>query len=175
VSDGAENPSPAGSQHPIDENLRSVAAIEEAARRSHTLMERVGDLVVRFAGSGTFIFLHVAWFLGWMGVNLTGAWGIRPFDPFPFTFLTLVVSLEAIFLSAFVLLNQNRMSRQADERAALDLQINMLAEQESTQALDLLRRICERLEIPVDDAAVHKLSQKTSVESLASDIQSEKR
>jgi uncharacterized membrane protein len=67
-----------------------------------------------------------------------------PFDPFPFSFLTLVVSLEAIFLSVFVLMSQNRMTRQADKRAHLDLQIYLLAEQELTTILHMLRGLCKK-------------------------------
>ena len=73
--------------------------------------------------------------------------GVRPFDPFPFSFLTLIVSLEAIFLSIFVLLSQNRLTREADKRAHLNLQVDLLTEQESTIALRLLQRICHHLGI----------------------------
>jgi uncharacterized membrane protein len=90
---------------------------------------------------------HLAWFGTWIVVNGGVLPGFEPFDPYPFSFLTLVVSLEAIFLSIFVLLSQNRLTRQAEKRAHLDLQVNLLAEQESTIALQLLQRICEHLGI----------------------------
>ena len=93
------------------------------------------------------------------------------FDPYPFSFLTLIVSLEAIFLSLFVLISQSRMSREADRRAHLDLQVNLLAEQENTKALEMLHRISQHLglEIPRDDE-VHGLIEKTHVDHLASEL-----
>jgi uncharacterized membrane protein len=79
----------------------------------------------------------------------------RPFDPFPFGFLMLLVSLEAIFLTAIVLMTQNRMRRQADKRAHLDLQVNLLAEQELTAMLQMLNALCERMGVaaPARDSA----------------------
>jgi Protein of unknown function (DUF1003) len=80
-------------------------------------------------------------------VGLVSGW--RPIDPFPFSFLTLVVSLEAIFLSIFVLVSQNNLTRQSERRAHLDLQINLLAEQESTKTVALLERIAAHLHVPI--------------------------
>jgi uncharacterized membrane protein len=104
------------------------------------------------AGTGWFAGLHVVWFAGWIAWNtwLVASW--RPVDPFPFSFLTLVVSLEAIFLTLFVLISQNNLTRQSERRAHLDLQVNLLAEQESTKtvALGCTRRkrgditVCQR-------------------------------
>ncbi len=96
--------------------------------------------------------------------------GVRPFDPYPFSFLTLVVSLEAIFLSIWILIGQNEMERLADRRAHLDLQINMLAEQESTAAIRMLQRISERLGIPPDDTVDTALAEETDVERIATAI-----
>lgn len=96
------------------ENIRAVADIEHEylAQRSHE--ERLGDTVARFAGSATFFVLNVVWYLAWILLNARIIPGLHPFDPYPFTFLTLMVSLEAIFLAIFVLASQNRMSRLAD-------------------------------------------------------------
>jgi uncharacterized membrane protein len=94
--------------------------------------------------------------------------GSRPFDPFPFSFLTLVVSLEAIFLTLLVLMSQNRMIKEADKRAHLDLQLNMLAEQEGTELLRLVQKICKHLGMDeeADEAAQH-LQEQTDVHQLA--------
>ena len=97
---------------------------------------------------------------------------VPPFDPFPFNFLTLLVSLEAIFLSLFVLMSQNRMVRQADKRAHLDLQIDLLAEQELTATLHMLKALCAKLEVDVSipDERVRAMLNETDVHKLASDL-----
>jgi uncharacterized membrane protein len=108
--------------------------------------------------------LHVLWFVGWIAWNtgLVSRW--RPVDPFPFSFLTLVVSLEAIFLSIFVLVSQNHLTRQSERRAHLDLQINLLAEQESTKTVALLERIAAHLHVPLPtDPAEHELAAPTDI------------
>ena len=98
--------------------------------------------------------------------------GIEPFDPFPFGFLTLVVSLEAIFLSVFVLMSQNRMTRQADKRAHLDLQIDLLAEQELTTILHMLRALCAKhgVDVDVPNERMRQQLKDTDVHTLASTL-----
>jgi uncharacterized membrane protein len=86
------------------------------------------DMITRFAGSMKFIYGHIVWFGLWISVNI-GLTGFgRPFDKFPFGLLTLVVSLEAIFLSTFVMLSQNRSSARADIRSQLDFETNLRSE-----------------------------------------------
>jgi uncharacterized membrane protein len=97
--------------------------------------------------SGRVLAGHVLWFGGWIAANTGVVPGIAPFDPYPFPLLTMVVSLEAIFLSLFVLASQNRLSRQSDKRAQLDLQIDLLAEREMTAVLRLLNDIAEHLQV----------------------------
>ena len=84
------------------------------------------------------VYLHAVWFIVWITINLRWIPGVKPFDPFPFGLLTMIVSLEAIFLSTFVLVSQNRMTVLADKRADLDLQINLLSEYEVTRILTLV-------------------------------------
>jgi uncharacterized membrane protein len=91
-----------------------------------------------------FVYLHLFWIGGWVIYNL-GWLGLKPFDPYPFGLLTMIGSLEAIFLSTFVLISQNRMAAAADKRAELDLQINLLAEHEVTQVLTLTDAIAQHL------------------------------
>jgi uncharacterized membrane protein len=93
---------------------------------------------------------------------------MRPFDPFPFPFLTMTVSLEAIFLTLFVLASQNRLGRQADKRAHLDLQIDLLAEREMTAVLQLLQDIASHLKVPetVTPEAIRDLVIETDVQRL---------
>src|SRR6185295_12599703 len=121
-----------------------------------------------FAGSTSFIIFHIIWFAGWILINLRLIPGIRPFDPLPFSFLTLVVSLEAIFLTLLVLMSQNRMTKEADKRAHLDLQLNMLAEQEGTMILRLVKKISNHLGLEKDiEESIHPLEEETDVNQLA--------
>jgi uncharacterized membrane protein len=155
------------------DNVKRIAQLEEAALHQRTLSDRVGDRVSRHAGSGKFVVLHIVWFLTWLAINTGLFSGIRPFDPYPFTFLTMIVSLEAIFLSIFLLISQNRMTRQADRRAHLDLQIDLLAEQEMTMMLKMLRRLCEKAGVPAEDGGdeIKVLLQKTDPQQLMKDLQ----
>lgn len=131
----------------VAQNVETVAQIEAAERRRRSAAERVSDALAQMAGTGWFAGLNLAGFAGWIAWN-TGLLPGPPIDPFPFSFLTLVVSLEAIFLSIFVLISQNTLTRLSERRAHLDLQINLLAEQESTKTLALLERIAQELHIP---------------------------
>ena len=132
----------------------------------------VSDWIARTAGSGPVLVLHVVWFGAWVTVNAGAVRGIRPFDPFPFPFpfLTMTVSLEAIFLTLFVLASQNRLGRQADKRAHLDLQIDLLAEREMTAVLQLLQDIAHHLKVEskVTPEQLRDLAKKTDVRSLTS-------
>jgi uncharacterized membrane protein len=99
--------------------------------------------------------------------------GWRPVDPFPFAFLTLIVSLEAIFLSIFVLISQNNLTRQSERRAQLDLQINLLAEQESSKTVALLERIAQQLNVPIPkDSSATELAAPTDIRDVVSTLDS---
>jgi uncharacterized membrane protein len=130
-------------------NVEAVAQLEAADRARQTTAERFSDSIARMAGTGWFAGLHVLWFTMWIAWNSGFLPGVRPIDPFPFSFLTLVVSLEAIFLTLFVLISQNNLTRLSERRAHLDLQVNLLAEQESTKTVALLERIAQKLDIPL--------------------------
>ncbi len=136
-------------EHPIlasvlEQNIKSVSAQRDriAARRS--VQDKISDAITDFSGHMAFVYLHVLWFTGWIAWNL-GAFGAKPFDPFPFGLLTLIVSLEAIFLSTFVLISQNRIGEDSERRANLHLQIGLLTEHEVTRALKMLDQIQEKL------------------------------
>jgi uncharacterized membrane protein len=125
--------------------VATIAALEADTLAHRTRAERLAAQVTRMAGTPWFVLLHVGWFGAWLLVSVNAVPGVPSFDPFPFSLLTLVVSLEAIFLAIFVLISQNQMTRQADRRAHLDLQINLLAEQESQRTVELLRCIAVQL------------------------------
>ncbi len=154
---------------PIRANLAAVARLERATRRARTHAHRLAGTVTRLAGSGPAILIHALWFAGWILVNV-GLFGVRPFDPFPFFLLTMIVALEVIFLTLFVLLNQNHMARQANKRAHLEFQVTLLAEREMTLVLRMLKELSEQLgntsatarelEVLLKDTDVASLSAK---------------
>jgi uncharacterized membrane protein len=151
-------------------NIETVAKLEEEFLRDRSVADRVADAVGRFSGSLAFVVLHALIYAGWIIVNLGLVPGIRRFDPYPFMLLSMVVSLEAIFLSTFVLMKQNRMSRRAEQREHLDLQVNLLAEREMTLVLQILKRISRRLGINLTTEDLEELSEETSVEALADQL-----
>jgi uncharacterized membrane protein len=153
-------------------NVEAVAQLEAADRARQTAAERLSDAIARMAGTGWFAGLHVVWFAAWIAWNAGLASGWRPIDPFPFSFLTLVVSLEAIFLSLFVLISQNNLTRQSERRAHLDLQINLLAEQESTRTVELLERIARQLHVPVPPDSESELTVPTDIQEVVSTLDS---
>jgi len=153
----------------IRENIEAVVRLEEGFDGNRSQVQRVADAIGRFAGSIPFVMLHVFVYGAWIIANSRVVPGLRPFDPFPFMLLSMVVSLEAIFLSTFVLIVQNRMSQRADQRAHLDLQINLLAEKEMTLMLQMLQRICTRLGVRPGEQ-VEELSEEISIEDLAEQL-----
>jgi len=152
----------------VQKNIESIMRLDKHTSRQRSIAEHVADKITTFAGSTPFIIFHIVWFGGWILVNLRLIPGVSPFDPFPFSFLTLVVSLEAIFLALLVLKSQNRMTKEADKRAHIDLQINMLAEQEGTKILNMIQRIGKHLGLEEEiDEAMQQLSQETDVNQVA--------
>lgn len=160
---------------PTEYNVKAIAELEKEALHERSTTERISDVITGFAGSITCLIIHIVIFATWAVVNLDLVPGIRPFDPFPFGILTLVVSSEGVFLAIFILISQNRMTRLSDRRAHLDLQISMLAEQEMTLMLRLQQRLCEHFGLEVEEAKeeAQRLMQKTNVQQLVNDLEEE--
>jgi uncharacterized membrane protein len=155
---------------PIRANIAAVARLERATSRARTHGHRLAGIVTRLAGSGPSILLHALWFTGWILVNL-GFFGARPFDPVPFSVLTMVVSLEVIFLTLFVLLNQNQMTAQARKRAHLEFQVTLLAEREMTLVLRMLKEVSDQLGVTSATAGeLEALLKQTDVGSLSAKL-----
>jgi uncharacterized membrane protein len=153
---------------PSDGTIEAVAQIEHAAYEARSWMDHLAGTITRAAGTGTAILLHIGWFSFWLLVNLRHLSGVEPFDPVPFNLLTTIVSLEAIFLTLFVLISQNRMSREADKRAELDLQVNLLAEKEATMILRMLQEISQRLGVTGRTTKdLQDLLKETKIDELA--------
>lgn len=145
--------------------------MERDATDCRSIGERMGDAIAHRAGRLWFIGAHAIWFGGWMLLNAGLVPGIRAFDPYPYQFLTFVVSLEAIFLSLFILMSQNRGNKQADSRSHLDLQINLLAEQESTKMLQMLQKLCEHHKLSIaNDPEIELLKSPTQPETLVQEL-----
>ena len=153
-------------------NIETVARMEREFLEQRTWTERLGDSIAGFVGTMSFILIHLLALLAWIIIN-TGKLGIPPFDPYPFVLLTMIVSMEGVLLATFVLMKQNRMSRRADQRDHLNLQIDLLAEKEITKILQLQRAMCQRLGIrdAEADREVEELSGHTAVESLARELE----
>ncbi len=164
---------PSPSRGPSRTNVQRIAELEIEALHRRSIVDRLWDTLVTIAGGSWFAAFHVIWFTAWIAVNRGYVKGFKPFDPYPFNLLTMIVSLEAIFVTIAVLNSQNRMTRLADRRMHLDLQINILAEAESTATLRLLRHIAEHLHVPSEDTCDQndELVTETDVSSLARELE----
>ena len=155
----------------IERNIRTVTRLHREAAERRGFQDRIADAITSFSGRMPFVYFHIVWFAAWILAN-TGKFGIRTFDPFPYGLLTMIVSLEAIFLSTFVLISQNRISDEADRRAHLDLQMGLLTEHELTRALQMLDAIQDKLGIENDaDIELAQLEMETRPEDVLAEIE----
>lgn len=129
----------------VHRNIRALMAVRKEFDATKSAQDRIADTITHFVGSMPFVYIHALWFGGWLVINTGVVPGVKPFDPFPFVMLAMIASVEAIFLSTFVLISQNRMAVLADKRADLDLQINLLAEHEITRLIAIVDAIAERV------------------------------
>ena len=140
-------------------NIDALLDSRRAEDRDKSTQDRISDSITAFTGSLRFVYIHAAVFGAWIVWNLGWIPGLPPFDP-SFVVLAMIASVEAIFLSTFVLISQNRMQAQAEKRAELDLQISLLAEHEVTQLMHLVDAIARRLDVhPADDREIQEAKQ----------------
>ncbi|MEH2237515.1 DUF1003 domain-containing protein [Nostoc sp.] len=155
----------------IERNIRTIIRLRVKAANKRNLQDRIADAITSFSGHIVFVYVHIVWFGGWIIVN-TGKLGVHPFDPFPYGLLTMVVSLEAIFLSTFVLISQNQLSEESEYRANLNLQIALLTEHEVTRVLQMLDAIQDKMGIENDeDSELADLEMETKPEDVLSEIE----
>lgn len=154
------------------ENIQTIAELEREFESQRTRSEALADTIADFVGSIPFVGMHLLAIAVWIVINLGVVPGLRPFDPFPFILLALIVSCEGVILATFVLMKQNRMSRAADRRAHLNLQIDLLAEKEITKLLQLELLVCKHMGIeqPFTDEEATDLSRDTAVQALAEEL-----
>jgi len=160
------------SQSHIEEHIDLIAKHEQDFLVRRTPSERLGDTIAGFAGSLLFVGIHLAVFAGWMIFNAASFTNPRHFDPPPFPLLGTLVALEAILLASIILMRQSRMSRRAEERDHLMLQILLLTEKEITAVLAMDRKIAGQvgLQRVANDKELEQLSQHTSIDDVAQTI-----
>ena len=158
--------------HTVRDNIQTIIRLEQQQDNERSLGDRVGDTIGTFAGTITFVVLHLLLFVAWAVVNRGVIPGVPAFDPYPFSLLTMIVSMEGVLITTFVLIKQNRMGVRADRRNQLDLQINLLTEKEVTKVIQMLERIAAHLEIEqqVTDAETQELGKVTAVNELAKEL-----
>ncbi|MGK6319402.1 DUF1003 domain-containing protein [Sphingomonas sp. DT-204] len=142
----------------LRDNIARLTERQRTEANMAPLSQRLADRITRFTGSMTFVGIHLVLYGTWIAINLGWIPGVPRFDP-SFVVLAMEASVEAIFLSTFVLISQNRMAAEADRRADLDLHINLLAEHELTRLAGLIERIAERVGVPVDDAELEEIKR----------------
>jgi uncharacterized membrane protein len=152
-------------------NIELIAQLEATAAAKRSPADYIADAITHFCGSMAFVYVHVVWFGGWI------LWHFLPrlpealrFDPYPFQFLTFIVSLEAIFLSTFILISQNRQKQITELRNHLDLQINLLSEQENSKVLAMLEALLRHHGLVQPDPEVTSLAEDTQPDMLVQQI-----
>ncbi|MBH5369397.1 DUF1003 domain-containing protein [Bradyrhizobium sp. CNPSo 4016] len=133
----------------LERNIQALVARRRREQRAASGQDKLADAITAFTGSMIFVYLHLAVFGFWIIANLHWIPGLPAWDE-SFVVLAMIASVEAIFLSTFVLISQNRMTAAADKRADLDLQISLLAEHELTKVARLLTQIADRLDVKPD-------------------------
>lgn len=147
--DSPPTPHPADSElaDVVHRNIDALLEVRKKFERGKSRQDRISDRITAFTGSMPFLYLHLALLAAWLAINMGWIPGLKPFDPFPFVMLAMIASVEAIFLSTFVLISQNRAASLAEKRAELDLQINLLTEHEVTRLIELVDSIARHLKI----------------------------
>jgi uncharacterized membrane protein len=160
------SPDPPGLTSVLSRNLHRMHDRRAKEEAQATFSERVSDAITKFAGSMTFVIIHAIAYGTWIAINLGVAPGIKPFDP-SFVVLAMEASVEAIFLSTFVLISQNRMMGAAAKQSDLDLQINLLAEHELTRLVSLVDAMAKKMgvdTVPAEELA--EIKQDVSPEAV---------
>src|ERR687892_2739821 len=155
----------------LERNIRALQLRRQREEKRARLEERLADAITRFTGSMRFVCLHLALFGFWIAANLGWVPGVAAWDP-SFVVLAMVASVEAIFLSTFVLISQNRMAAAADKRADLDLQISLLAEHEVTRLVTLVSGVADRMGVKTEaDAEVQEITRDVAPEAVLDELE----
>ncbi len=150
----------------VEGNIGRIAKIEAEQQRSRTYTEKIAMVITKFAGSMPFLYFHIFLVIAWIVTNL----GFYEFDKFPFFFLVFIIGVETLFLSIFILISRNHQDTVDRRQNHLHLQINMLAEQESTKTLELLQKVAEKVGIDASDIVMEHLLADIHPEDLVERI-----
>lgn len=164
-------PQPPGMSSALERNIQALQRRRRKEEVEATLEERIAEGITHFTGSMRFVYLHLTFFGFWIVANLGWVPGIPQWDP-SFVVLAMIASVEAIFLSTFVLISQNRMAAAADKRADLDLQISLLSEHEVTKFTVLVSQIADRLDVRTKaDAELDEITRDVAPEAVLDEIE----
>jgi uncharacterized membrane protein len=164
-------PNPKGLSSSLQRNIEALARRREQEAASATREERVAQAITSFTGSMRFVYLHLALYGAWILLNLGVVPGVPTFDP-SFVILAMAASVEAIFLSTFVLISQNRTAAAADKRADLDLQISLLTEHELTKLAEVVSAIADQLGIATtNDPEIAEIERDVAPEAVLDAIE----
>jgi uncharacterized membrane protein len=159
----------------VERNIQALLLHRRDQEGSRRRQDRIADAITRFTGSMQFVYIHLIVFGAWIAINLGWVPGVPRFDE-TFVVLAMAASVEAIFLSTFVLITQNRMAALADKRADLDLQISLLAEHEVTRLITLVTSIAERMGIDAaKDPELAELAQDVAPEKVMEKMEAQER
>ena len=158
-----DHATPPGMKDTLAANIELLTRRRRDEARHEAVSHRIADRITCFTGSMLFAVIHLVLFGGWIILNLGWLPGVRPFDP-SFVVLAMVASVEAIFLSTFVLISQNRMAEAANRRADLDLHINLLTEHELSKLAGLIAAIAEKLDVRARSPDLDEIQENVSPE-----------
>lgn len=157
----------------LTRNIEAVMQRRRDSQKSASAQERAAAAISRFAGSMLFVYLHIVFFGIWIIANVGWIPGVSPWDP-SLVILAMEASVESIFLSTFVLINQNRMAAEDDTRADLDLQVSLLNEHETTRLIVMVEAIARKLEVATEaDGEVGELKKDVAPEAVLDRIEAE--
>jgi uncharacterized membrane protein len=164
-------PQPSGLSPVLKRNIQALEQRRQREEKEATAEERIAEAITSFTGSMRFVYLHLAFFGFWIVANLGWVPGVPAWDP-SFVVLAMIASVEAIFLSTFVLISQNRMAAAADKRADLDLQVSLLAEHEVTKLATLVAAMAGRMEVRTEaDKELDEITQDVAPEAVLDEIE----
>ena len=164
-------PRPGTLSSALNRNIDAISERRAQELKSATGEQRLANAITAFTGSMWFVYIHLVIYGLWIVVNAGWVPGVPKFDP-SFVILATEASVEAIFLSTFVLISQNRTAAAADKRADLDLQINLLTEHELTKLAEVVTRIAEHLKVPLDDRSeIAEIQQDVAPEAVLDELE----
>ena len=167
-------PPPSGLSPVLERNIQALQLRRQREDKEAAVEERVAEAITRFTGSMRFVYLHLAVFGFWIVANLGWVPVVPAWDP-SFVVLAMVASVEAIFLSTFVLISQNRMAAAADKRADLDLQVSLLTEHEITRLVTLVSGIADRMGVKTEaDADLEEITRDVAPEAVLDELEAAK-